>query len=299
MRLETHAACSCAPTQSGFVPLPRIRSVGRRLESAVVASRRRCDAFDVALARKADVSVLAEIEAAAATVEQERDALQQLRREQGETSEKLAELEGGLHAEVARGEEILAVLESVSTQLAAKASRDDMTAEFAAVSAALEAAKSGLQNAIDHIETRHGSDDTRLDRLTSTLDTQQAQLAEHASRLDAVATGVEARPTRDEAWPRERGEAAELGITRLRDALQSRASSESVSATQGSLDTIKRQLAVAESRIAVALEFVEWYAAKGAGLEHNTKVVDDQLRRMATEGVLQTAARRAAAASTA
>jgi chromosome segregation ATPase len=270
-----------------------------RLESAVVASRRRCDALDVALSRKADVSVLAEIEAAAATVEQERDSIQQLREGQEVASTKIAALEHGLHAEVARGEDVLTVLESVSTQLASKATQADMDTELASVRLALEAAKASLQDSINQIETHQDTDESQMQDLHQQLDDHQARLDAQRTAMHALATDIGARPLSDECWPRERGEATELGVTRLRDALRSRASSEAVTAAQSTLDGMKRQLSVAESRIAVALEFVEWYAAKGAGLEHNTRVVDDHLRKMATEGVAQTAARQAAAAATA
>ena len=260
---------------------------------------RRCDGLDTALARKADVSVLPSLEAAAAIVAEEGGAVRSLRRDMTAVSGRLEAAEDGLRGELERGEQTATVLEGLGRALAGKASRTELGPIREGIRQAGEDVRAAGQAAAAQL----GESEERL--LGQLRAAAEAAATAQAAAESAAEIGQAAQRALDECartadvWPRERGEALEAAAAALRRAMDSRASKESASAAMAGVTRLQSQLRSAEARLAVAMDFVDWYAAKGDALEHNERVIHAELGRMAVAGAQQSAAARAARAAVA
>ncbi|KAA0162202.1 hypothetical protein FNF28_04806 [Cafeteria roenbergensis] len=128
----------------------------------------------------------------------------------------------------------------------------------------------------------------------SQLDTAQAAAAAMAPRVDDIEARLSDLAPKGEAWPTQRGEALEDAVAALRAALDTRATKASVEASGTSIAQLKATLRRHEARLAIAMDFVDWYAAKGDALEHNERVIHARLGKLADEGARQAAAASAA-----
>ncbi|KAA0148639.1 hypothetical protein FNF31_07358 [Cafeteria roenbergensis] len=264
------------------------------LEQAVSSARRRVDGLDAAMARKADISVLAEVEAAAAVVAEEDARLRGLRTDLDALQGRVQAAEAGLRAELERGEQTATILEGVSTGLADKTSAD-RTAELQRALSALQRDLAATR-AQAHVEAEAARAGTaRLAAsVQSQLDTAQAAAAAMAPRVDDIEARLSDLAPKGEAWPTQRGEALEDAVAALRAALDTRATKASVEASGTSIAQLKATLRRHEARLAIAMDFVDWYAAKGDALEHNERVIHARLGKLADEGARQAAAASAA-----
>ncbi|KAA0146411.1 hypothetical protein FNF29_08061 [Cafeteria roenbergensis] len=230
------------------------------LEQAVSSARRRVDGLDAAMARKADISVLAEVEAAAAVVAEEDARLRGLRTDLDALQGRVQAAEAGLRAELERGEQTATILEGAHVEA--------------------EAARAGTARLAASVQSQ--------------LDTAQAAAAAMAPRVDDIEARLSDLAPKGEAWPTQRGEALEDAVAALRAALDTRATKASVEASGTSIAQLKATLRRHEARLAIAMDFVDWYAAKGDALEHNERVIHARLGKLADEGARQAAAASAA-----
>jgi phosphohistidine swiveling domain-containing protein len=260
----------------------------------VTASRRRCDGLEVALARKADVAALAELEAAAAVVSEERERLTSLTQGLARGDSRISALEDGLRGEIARGEAVAGVLESLGSGLRARATNS----QLAELSESLESMR---REAGEALVQRTAESARQLSALQEQLERLTGQTADTRDVAEATVAAVEKLSAEMQSMARaeqvlslERGATLEAAVTALRRAVDARASKESTDTMAKALGACESKVRLLEAQVSVALEFVDWYAAKGEAMEHNASVIEDRLAEMAAAGARSVAASQAA-----
>ena len=105
-----------------------------------------------------------------------------------------------------------------------------------------------------------------------------AALGEQAQAADtAIATKASIEDNKKNVLRRHYDEA----IRALGGDLDTKASKTRVAATDGRVAILEAELADAQNRLAVAMRFVEWFTSRGENYEHNLRLVDKHLGKLA------------------
>jgi hypothetical protein len=219
------------------------------------------------------------------------------RRGLGDDQDLLSAAKDDLCGKMDRVKQTKAVLEVLSAAVGARARIADLPEARKTAEATAERAEAVLAEAavaLDAAEERLAAAEGRAAEAAGDA-RERADAAGEAAA--AAAEALRDAALREETWPREDGEALAAAVTALRRGLDARASKEEAAAAAEGVAALRARLRSVEARVDVAVDFVDWYAAKGEALEHNEGVIEAELARLAAKGAGRAAAADAARAA--